>query len=471
MEAVEENARPVIDVEALRDWGSFVAHALRRHFFVAGALFAAAAGGAMAWPSLAGRTWHVQATLLAQRNQIMPALGNPQRAIPHEADAPTRAASELIMRRSNLTALINQTRLLESLRESRAPLARLKDRVMERVRGPLTAEEQMDALIGVLEKRLWVRADEGTVTIAIDWPDPLAAHQVVEAAQQNFLEARHVAEVSTIVEAISILEGHAAEVRQSILTAISDLEKMQPRPRRPAAPAVERQRPTDDDKRAQLLVLLNARRRAIADLEEFRRRRLGELHAQLEQERGSYQEVHPIVVDLKQTIASLEHASPQVEALRKEEAAIAIEYQAAGGKLPPEDPGGRLAPSTPPEAVAIASRQVELEDPAYEYARAGMRFAVSKYESLLDRIDSARIELDTARAAFKYRYSVVRPSQVPKKPSQPRMKLLVAGGLFCGVLLALLAAAGLDLASGRIVERWQPQRSLGLDLLGAVEAP
>ena len=43
---------------------------------------------------------------------------------------------------------------------------------------------------------------------------------------------------------------------------------------------------------------------------------------------------------------------------------------------------------------------------------------MEKYDTLLDRMNSARIELDTARAAFKYRYSIVRPPQLPKRRAE-----------------------------------------------------
>jgi uncharacterized protein involved in exopolysaccharide biosynthesis len=96
---------------------------------------------------------------------------------------------------------------------------------------------------------------------------------------------------------------------------------------------------------------------------------------------------------------------------------------------------------------------------------------MEKYDTLLDRINSARIELDTARAAFKYRYSIVHPPQLPKKPAKPKVPLVLAAGVIAGMVLAVLSAALADLRSGRILESWQVQRSLGLEVLGQVPRP
>ena len=97
--------------------------------------------------------------------------------------------------------------------------------------------------------------------------------------------------------------------------------------------------------------------------------------------------------------------------------------------------------------------------------------ASSKYEDLLMRIDAAKIELDTARAAFKYRYSVVRPASVPRKPSKPNMPLLVALTFVLALALATVVGAALDWWRGVAVEAWQLERAWGLKVLSQVKLP
>ncbi len=101
-----------------------------------------------------------------------------------------------------------------------------------------------------------------------------------------------------------------------------------------------------------------------------------------------------------------------------------------------------------------------------QYARTRLRFAMEKYDVLLERIQAARIELDTARAAFKYRYAVIRPPGYPKRPVKPKVPLVLAGALIAALALGTLAAALRDLWSGKILEPWQMERDLGLPVLG-----
>jgi capsular polysaccharide biosynthesis protein len=81
-------------------------------------------------------------------------------------------------------------------------------------------------------------------------------------------------------------------------------------------------------------------------------------------------------------------------------------------------------------------------------------------------VNAAQVEREAARAAFKYRYSVVWPPQVAREPVSPNPKKVFAVGGFAAVVLALLAVVGPDLLSGRIFERWQVERGLRLPVLG-----
>src|SRR5207253_56188 len=75
-----------------------------------------------------------------------------------------------------------------------------------------------------------------------------------------------------------------------------------------------------------------------------------------------------------------------------------------------------------------------------DYLSSMMKIELAKYQDLMGRLDAARIELDTARAAFKYRYGVVRPAQIPKNADKPKAAVLLGGGFVAGLLLGLLAA-------------------------------
>jgi capsular polysaccharide biosynthesis protein len=93
---------------------------------------------------------------------------------------------------------------------------------------------------------------------------------------------------------------------------------------------------------------------------------------------------------------------------------------------------------------------------------------LNQLESVLERTDGARIELAVSHAAFKYRYTVIRPAQVPRDPLFPDVKLLLAAGFLASLLLALAVVVAKDLLSNRILEAWQIERRLGLPVLGTL---
>jgi uncharacterized protein involved in exopolysaccharide biosynthesis len=228
-----------------------------------------------------------------------------------------------------------------------------------------------------------------------------------------------------------------------------------------------------DPEQARLEVLLSAKHRAIQDLEEFRRRRTAELQAQLAEQAAVYAPAHPAIRNTRQSIAALSGDSPQLAALRDEESRLRVELQRHGERK--VSPGG----SEPGTALALAPQAAVSEalrtsgdlngDPAVEYARTQLNIVNAKYQDLLNRIDAARIELDTATAAFKYRYSVLTPARLPKDPVKPKPALILGGALAAGLMLALFSAVAVDLSSGKILEAWQVERFLKVKVLAEVE--
>src|SRR4051812_8602475 len=169
-------------------------------------LFIAVASAMVAFTAAAlavlPKTYQVDCKLLAQKNSVLAV-----RADANMNDQPARSAVEMIVRHENLQALIRQTDLLQEWPRRRAPILRFKDWLLGHFRAPPDENQQLEALTGLLEKQLtvWTNLNEGTVNIGLHWSDPVIAYRLVDAAQQNFLEMRHVLEISTISEQISIL--------------------------------------------------------------------------------------------------------------------------------------------------------------------------------------------------------------------------------------------------------------------------
>ncbi len=500
----------IIDVRQVADYAGFVVRSVGRHKMLAAGAFLAVAAVVVAAAFLLPRTYYVEVKLLAQRNAVMTALSNPGRAVPWDADAPTRAAAETVLRRDNLISLITQTDLINEWDRRRSVIMRLKDWLVARVtRHELTADDKLDALVSRLENYMIVNAGpvgDGTVTIALYWPDGEMAYRLVERARQAFLEARQTAETSAIRESIGILERYSASLHQDVNRTLGELTQTQsrdrgdsaaprvagaPRPRRsalqdvmdplPANQVVEA--PAPDPELARLRGQLSDKQDELTKLESARLLALSEAQAKLAALQTVYTATHPSVQNAQQNVTAFQHESPQIVALRTAADEIETKYEAlaAADAERIDRESARQRAAAPPVAVAAPVREPVFADAAppapapaprasqvAEFANLRLRTELSQLQSILERTDGARIELAVSEAAFKYRYTVIKPAEVPREPESPNLRLLLAAGLLAGVLLSVAAAVVKDLLSNRIHEPWQVERQLGLPILGSV---
>ncbi|MGQ0504851.1 MAG: hypothetical protein ACT4TC_05985, partial [Myxococcaceae bacterium] len=217
----EADDADLFDYALLRDYAQYVRGSIHRHRRLYYLLVLSIIGLTVAIAKTMPRSYRTETRLLAQRNQVIASLGNPGRTIPFDSDAPTRGASDMVMKRSNLIELIKQTNLVEHWQRTRAPLMKLKDGLFGLVLPPMDKQMWEDSLVGTLERKLYVSSDVGSVSIGVEWPDAQMAYRLVEAAQQNFLEARQVEELDTINEAISILESRATSLQEEVEEAFA----------------------------------------------------------------------------------------------------------------------------------------------------------------------------------------------------------------------------------------------------------
>ncbi|HUM09605.1 MAG TPA: hypothetical protein VLT82_01525 [Myxococcaceae bacterium] len=447
-----------------------VGRSMARHKVVLVLVWFGVVGATVGLMAVLPKTYEVQTTLQAQRAEVIAALSG--RGSGGEVDIPSKQAAETVLRHDNLIALIQQTDLIKRWPERRAPLLRVKDALWARLFAPQTKDEVLENFVGLLEKRLWVDNTEGTVSIGIHFPDGELAYRLVDAALENFLEARHAAEISSIGDAIVVLENRAAKSREALDETRAQLENLRAARasklgkvvRRPVAPAPGT---TLDPQISQLLVQVQSRRRAIADLQEFRRRRVTELEAKLEELRALYSPSHPAVLDLEQSLEAMRKESPQVVTLQRELAPLEAELNTRG--LMSDVP---LRTSRAREGLGALGLEAEdpreAEDPDIEYAKSQVRHAITRYNALLDRVEAARLEQDSAQAAFKYRYTIIRPAQKPRGPIKPKPALIIPASIVAGLFLAVFSTALIDLWSRKLVEPWQVEHTLGIPLLGEI---
>lgn len=443
------------------------------------------------WP----RTYHCETRLMSSRSQVLSIRGD-------DSNDPLRGAADIILRHENLEGLVKQTDLLNVMRLRRPAVLRLKDFLMEHLRGKLDEKTEIAALVWTLGNKLTVTPEANALTIAVDWPDGPTSERIVDGALSNFLETRRVAEISTVSEYIAILEGHATRLRSEVDTIAQQTRQLRDDKRHEAEQALARGKAADkaaappavafvrrapvrthaepDEDLTRMKALLEDKERAIKQLDDDRSRRLLDLQNKLSELEAKYTSAHPLVLDTRASIAALSQDSPQVASLRAEVRTIeadmkhrtALEQEgtgpvAGGGRVGPADAAVPSAEPLPSEIMGLLQDTNTDLDPAIS---AQLRYAIDRYSSLRGQISLARVDLDTAEAAFKYRYKVVVPPEVPTKPTKPKVPAILGGGLFGAILLGLLAAIGAELRSGKIVEQWQVEQ-LALPVLAELRFP
>jgi hypothetical protein len=495
------------DRQRLRGYVSFVWGSARRHRTLFAAVFVSIMGATVASFFVLPKTYHVETKALAQPTSALTVRGDGP-----SADSLTRAAADTVLREENLRELIRETDLLEYTRDHRAPAQRAKDAVVRMFRRHDESEaDRLDDLVKRLENKLVVWTSDGansaggsTVTIAIDWPDAAMACRLVDAAQRAFLAARYAREVTALSESIEILTKHAAIMKTDVDEAVEAIEHMRPgdapkgaapAPASPARPRVVlAQRPVaphatrPDAAPGPASPEIQAKQHAIDELEDLRRRQLSELQARLTEARATFTENHPTIVDLKQSIAGLSVESAQVTKLRQEMSALRAAHDAAAAEAGTETapappiawvpapsgagtPAAAAPPQLPGDVLRIALDLREDRDPAMVYARGRLRDAMDKYAALRAQVQASQIDLETAKAAFKYRYTVVTPARLPRSPSVPNIPVVTLVAFVVSILCGFLLTVLLDLRRGRLVERWQLERLLERPILGELALP
>jgi uncharacterized protein involved in exopolysaccharide biosynthesis len=471
--AVEPDEDAQLDLAALRDYLALGVRHLRRRILVALGVAALVVAGVAILLRVLPKTYRVETTILIQGDPLASSL-----AAGRSEPAGTQGAGDLVLSRKNLLSIIQQTNLVERWKLTRLPLYRLKDALYARLIHPITDDQLVDALIFLLERRLVAWSDDRKVRIEVAWNDPGDAYRIATATQQNFLESCQLAETSAIMETIAILESHVATAREQVDGAIASARAARPREvvrsARPAEGASQSgERPAArlgaSAQTLRLRAMLDGKERAVEDLEQLRRRRLAELQAQYTEQKAVYAESHPILVNLRESIQALAQDSPQLAQLRREVHELEAAFVASGGR--PDTPAAEASSvDTPPAPLPPVILRDATRDPREEYARLELTNATSQYNALLDRLNSARLELDAARASFKYRYLIVRPPLPPRVPIRPNTALILAAGAVLGLVAGVVAALALELRKGIVMQEWQIERSLGIPLLAELPA-
>jgi uncharacterized protein involved in exopolysaccharide biosynthesis len=504
----DEEGSGGVNIDQIREIAGFVLRAPRRRPKLVLCVFLLVATLGVLIGLAMPKTYNSQVKLLAQRSAIRAIAGQTNGV----EDNPTKNVSDMIMRRDNLVALAKEANLVNRNAESRSKILKFKDRVMEKLFGAPSEADLLDGMVATLALKLEVKVTEDSeVVISIDWSDPKLAYDLVTLVQKNFLEARYDSDVAVINDSIQVLEEHAKSELARVDKELDDYAKIvatrAPKTPPPAAapvvvpaaggrtivirPAATGAAPPAAIVDPELAKELEDKRAQMRALEEARQRMLDNLNQQLAQAQLTLTPMHPTVIGLQQQIAQLQEPSPELLQLRSEVRAlmaqIAGPLTAANAApaptaatsivrmLPPPRPlmaaatedAGSAASADP---IMIAPANTDRDGPL-QLAQSELELAIRSYEDALMRLDASKVELDITGAAYKHRYTVVTPAELPRAPKKSLGRIIEVASVVGGLLLALLFATGLDILGGVILETWQVRRRLKLDLLSELENP
>lgn len=427
----------------------------------------------------APRTYEVESRVLVQRTNTFNAQ-NQQYLSPEEMRNIAKEYEEQVTARDNIIAIVRQKNLVERWDEMRQPHRRLIDKINRKLgkAGP-SDEDKYDALVGNIQHRLKVWVDATTVTVKLDWAEPTAARDIVDAAVKNFLDARYQSEVGVIPARLKIQESFVAQAHKDLEASAAELVRLtkanDPNKRAnvyvPALPqgVTNRAEPPAEADPA-LKARLETIRQQIAVVNEGKIRRSTELEQQLIEKRQTLAEGHPEIVALKQTIAASNVDSPQLASLKAQERDILAEMNAqqkaaqqkaadaakAAAALPRTTPAPVPVPEKAPE-VAAATAPKNVQDAQVQFDT-----VTNKYKTLVDQLQGLQVELQTAEAAYKNRYKITQPADVPAGPKRPVALIALGIGLLATLAAILLVAAIADRFSGIFYEPRDVRDRLGL---------
>jgi uncharacterized protein involved in exopolysaccharide biosynthesis len=502
-ELVDDEERSASAV-APEEIASFVFRTARARVRLAATIFASVAALTVVANVFLPRTYHTDVRIHAQgQAAVIRAFSNPGRTLP-DIESPTKGASETLLRRDSLIKIVRDARLVERWEAEREAVLRIKDAIVFALAPRPTSADKEAAIIGTLEKKLTVVGEDQAVNIGVDWSNADTAYEIVVVAQKTFIDSRRAVEVAVISDAIALIDARAREQRPVVDAALKDMADAYDaaKGKKPAGsspplhleaavvpapapvvapvpqPASAPVKAPEPDK--ELIEKLAEKRRAISELEQTRTRRIAELRAQIDEQRTTLGAAHPTLIASEKRLEAMTDEPADLIAMRNEERtllrqvsaeakAVAQAPRSAQRSLTPLSTAHAGSPSGDTEAGNGLSRLDE--DPQVAFTRGHFDVEVRKYEELMTNLDAARAELDNAKAAFKYRYSVARPAERPRNAVKPKPALVLGFGFGLAVLLGLLVPAALRLLTGRVQEPWQVRTQLKLPVLGEVKLP
>lgn len=424
----------------------------QRRVFVLGcflALFLAATIAAFTLP----RTYRSTATLLVQSQDLPTTV----------VESPTTGAMEQriarirqqVLSRGDLIQLIEQNDLYPDERRS-TPLSKIVEKM------------RRDTIVSALSSDIGQQSGSQNNTIAIamsfDYADPAKAQAVLQSFVTKFLsmDSEDVEDQANLT--VRFLQDQANKLQGQISDIEGQITAL--KSRNGAALAGSGAPPLIDTGSfsAQITSLQTENRQLIAQSRRpaDRNSALSAAEAQLAAAQAQYSDTHPDVVAAKERVNQLRKISAQSGSDNTLQEQIAANNEAIRQLMGQRDAtlaranaaiaGQARAPAIMEQAMQLESRTSTLR---------------SQYQQVSENLLKAQNSARMATEQRAERLSLVEPANLPDRPYSPNRIKLIGGGAAAGLLLGLLIALGLELATKPVRSPRQIEQ-LGLPLLGVV---
>jgi hypothetical protein len=151
-------------------------------------------------------------------------LANPAARVP-ESRAELTDIQELLLSREKLVATVKRTGLMDHWDDGRPWALRQKDRLMALLKGPVSDEDKLEALVKMLERRLHVRVDGSKVLISAEWGTPQLAVAIVESQVGALAQLRVQREMKAVEAAALALDDQYGAVKLEMDARVLRIEQ------------------------------------------------------------------------------------------------------------------------------------------------------------------------------------------------------------------------------------------------------
>jgi succinoglycan biosynthesis transport protein ExoP len=424
-----------------------------RRYYVFGAFIMLLLAGTIA-AFVLPTTYRSNATLLVQAQDLPTSV----------VDAPTSGAveqriariREQVLSRGDLIQLIEQNDLYAAERRSK-PLSKIIDKMRR--------STTVSALAGDIGQQSGSQSSTIAIAMSFDYSDPAKAQAVLQSFVTKFLrmDSEDVENQASLT--VRFLQDQANKLQSQVSDIEGGLTAL--KARNGATLASNGAPPLIDtgSVSAQITSLQNENRQLIALSRRpaDRNNGLAAAEAQLAAAQAQYSDTHPDVVAAKERVNQLRTMSQQSpeggdtvqEQISGNNAAIHQLMEQRDATLARANAamaGQARAPAIQEQAMQLESRANSLRN---QYQQVS--------ENLLKAQNSARM----ASEQRAERLSLVEPANLPDHPFSPNRPLMIAAAAGAGLVLGLLLALGLELAT-RPVRSPKQLEQLGLPVIGVV---